>query len=131
MSNHFSEICNNHSFSKMSGHLAWHFVSTTYILVQEKLDTLVAFTSGALHRSVQPESNIHTGVPGHLCVVSIFIQFVCPLLCRDSFTRCIGSTVLLPVTVVLFSTGYGGLAPIHIRVLRWSGYAVSLLIYLI
>ena len=31
---------------------------------------------------------------------------------RDSFTRCI-STVLLPVTVVL-STGYGGLAPMHI-----------------
>jgi len=33
----------------MSGHLAWHFVSTTYILVQEKLDILVAFTSSVLH----------------------------------------------------------------------------------
>jgi len=75
---------------------------TYYVLVQQKLDLLVAFTSSVLHRSVQPESDIHTGVPGHLCVVNIFIQFVYPFLCRDSFTR---STLLLPVTIVL-STGY-------------------------
>jgi len=35
------------------------------------------------------------------------------LMCKDSFTRCIANTVLLPVTVVL-SIGYGGSAPMHI-----------------
>ena len=33
------------------------------------------------------------------------------LMYRDSFTGCIGSTVLLPVTVL--SIGYGGLPPMH------------------
>jgi len=65
-------------------------------------------------------SQISKVVSLDISVVSIFIQFVCPCLRsvlifmqRDSFTRCIGSAVLLSVTVVL-SIGYGGLAPMHI-----------------
>ena len=39
------------------------------------------------------------------------------LIQRDSLIRCIGSTVLLPVIVVL-SIGYGGLGPMHIWILE-------------
>jgi len=50
-----------------------------------------------------------------ISIVSILFQFVCPCRCavfnliqRDSFIKCVGSTVLLPVIVVFF-IGYAGL----------------------
>ena len=62
-------------------------------------------------------SDIQTGLPD-ISTVSNFnlyahVSVQCfSLIWRDSFTKYIDSTVLLPVTVVL-STGYGGLAPMY------------------
>ena len=55
-----------------------------------------------------------------ISIVTTFIQFFAhsvsvqyfSMTYRDSFTRCIGNTVLLPMTVL--SIGYGDLAPMHI-----------------
>jgi len=78
------------------------------ILVQQKLDVLVALTNSVLHQSVRSElmSQISKAVSLDINATSSFIQYVCPCLCwcrgiRITFTRCIGSTVLLPMTVVL------------------------------
>ena len=54
-----------------------------WILIQQKLDVLVAFSNSVLHVSVQPEFMFWTSelVSRDINFVSIFIQFVCPYLC--------------------------------------------------
>jgi len=67
-----------------------------------------------------------------LCCHSMFYARVSvhyfSLIQRDSLTRCIGSTVLLPVTVVL-SIGMVAWLPCTSDFLRWPSDAVSLIFF--
>ena len=54
-----------------------------WILIQQKLDILVAFSNSILHVSVRPEFMFWTSelVSRDISIVSIFIQIVCPYPC--------------------------------------------------
>ena len=119
ISDHFSEISSQiwleiHCFSIMSWSLSWLIVSTCTILVQQKLDILVAFTNSVLHRSVQSEFMFQTSklVFRDISIASIFIQFVCPCPC---------SVFQFDVEVFL---GMVACPPCTSDLLRWPGYAV-------
>ena len=84
--------CRSDHFSEMSGKISLfqHDVLTSvmphcehWILIQQKLDVLVAFSNSVLHVSLQPEFMFWTSelVSRDINFVSIFIQFVCPYLC--------------------------------------------------
>ena len=113
-----SEICNNILVKFIdipTSVMAYH---EHCILVQQKVDILVAFTNSVPHRSGRSEFMSPTSklVFLDISIVTIFIQFVYPRLfsiltwCRGILSW--GNTVLLPVTVVV-PIGYGGLAPMH------------------
>jgi len=72
------------------------------ILVQQKLDILVAFTNSVLHQSVWSEfSDIQTTLPGHQCCGHFNLNCM-PMSLFSISVQCKG---------VL---GYGGVAPMHI-----------------
>ena len=105
MPDHFSEVCNH-----IQSNLTWNSLHNV-------LTSVVAYIEHVVWSEFISQTY-------KLVSFSVVIQFLCPcpvhyfcLIQRDSFTRCAGSIVLLPVTVVL-SIGYGGLAPMHIWLLE-------------
>jgi len=106
-------------FTSMSADL----VDQPCVLVQQKLDILVAFTSGALHWSVWSEFMSLTGLPGyHFLHAHISVHHF-SLMWRDSFTRCI-DIVLCCSSDFHWVWWLGSHA--HLTYLGWPSYAVSL-----